>query len=137
MKFAYIILILWNCIEIYTKPTENNKVITYINQPNDGSGNYYFLYKTEDGSFREESGEFKNGILVVTGMYAYKTSDDKEIKVTYQADELGYRIINVQDVDNRFSIPTQKPIDGAVLCSLLGRCAEEGKEGNVSPEGSV
>lgn len=76
--------------------------------------------------------------MTVTGNYAYKSPDGKTIQVTYRADEEGFRIIPANDTtpDDRFNTPMQ-PIDPAVLCSLLGRCNEEGSNGNVNPEASV
>lgn len=48
-----------------------------------------------DGQYREETGELKiignATVYVVTGFYSFKGTDGKTYKVTYSADEHGYK----------------------------------------------
>lgn len=60
------------------------------------SNKFYFRYETSDGSHREESAELKNAgsekeALAVHGSYEYVGTDGVIYKVTYVADENGYR----------------------------------------------
>ncbi|GLV43497.1 Cuticular protein 11B [Carabus blaptoides fortunei] len=119
-----------NCKPKYDK----SEIVSYINSPNDGSGNYYFMFKSSDGTYREEAGDNKNGTMEVVGLYSYKVSN-KTYVVSYKADSNGYRIVPKVDLGDRTK-PPQEPLEPAVLCSLLGRCADEGGTGDINPEAS-
>ncbi|CAG9833622.1 unnamed protein product [Diabrotica balteata] len=65
-------------------------------ESNIGLPNYNFSYETSDGSQRQEEAEIKNAgnekeSLVVHGSYTYVGTDGVTYKVTYVADENGYR----------------------------------------------
>lgn len=59
-------------------------------------GLFLYRYETSDGSFREEKAELKNAgskneAIAVQGSYTYVGTDGITYKVTYVADENGYR----------------------------------------------
>ncbi|XP_018576797.1 endocuticle structural glycoprotein ABD-5-like [Anoplophora glabripennis] len=78
----------------YTNNHSASKIVSHEN--NIGFGNYNFSYETSDGSHREEQAELKNPgteneALAVHGSYTYVGTDGVTYKVTYVADENGYR----------------------------------------------
>ncbi|XP_023029436.1 endocuticle structural glycoprotein ABD-5 isoform X2 [Leptinotarsa decemlineata] len=84
--------------EKYPKPQYPNyresKIVKHEN--NMGLSNYNFSYETSDGSQRQEEAELTNAgsekeALVVHGSYTYVGTDGVTYKVTYVADENGYR----------------------------------------------
>ncbi|KAG5862488.1 hypothetical protein JTB14_007794 [Gonioctena quinquepunctata] len=71
-----------------------SKIVKHEN--NMGVSNYNFSYETSDGSRREEEAKLTNAgskkeALVVQGSYSYVGTDGVTYKVTYIADENGYR----------------------------------------------
>ncbi|XP_026751362.2 endocuticle structural glycoprotein SgAbd-5-like [Galleria mellonella] len=97
--------------------------IAYSNN-NDGSGNYYFSFKTSNGISREESGEVRNSgqnnqFIFIRGFYTYTDPDGQEVKVNYIADDNGYQIVSSPDT----AVPDKIPILGlpaGVTSTLLG-----------------
>ncbi|VEN55605.1 unnamed protein product [Callosobruchus maculatus] len=78
----------------YPKDYATSKIVKHEN--NLGLTNYNFSYETSDGSQREETAELKNAgseneSLAVQGSYTYVGTDGLTYKVTYVADENGYR----------------------------------------------
>ncbi|KAJ8956822.1 hypothetical protein NQ318_014236 [Aromia moschata] len=78
----------------YPKDYGASKIVSHEN--NIGYGNYNFSYETSDGSHREEKAELKNAgteneAIAVYGSYTYVGTDGVTYKVTYVADENGYR----------------------------------------------
>ncbi|XP_056644754.1 endocuticle structural glycoprotein ABD-5-like [Diorhabda sublineata] len=89
----------------YPKSRENNypkfpnyretKIVKQ--ESNIGLPNYNFSYETSDGSRREEAavlkdtGNKKEAVLAVSGSYTYVGTDGVTYKITYVADENGYR----------------------------------------------
>ncbi|KAJ8930608.1 hypothetical protein NQ314_016578 [Rhamnusium bicolor] len=80
-----------------SKYVKNNSVPKIISHENNiAFGNYNFSYETSDGTHREEKAELKNAgteneALAVQGSYTYIGTDGVTYKVTYVADENGYR----------------------------------------------
>lgn len=70
---------------------------------------HYFRYETSDGSLREEAAELKNAgseneALQVHGSYTYVGTDGVTYKVTYVADENGYRASGQHLPQNAWSL---------------------------------
>nr|AWK28324.1 cuticular protein [Nilaparvata lugens] len=68
---------------------ESNRIISYVNEVNlDG---YKFAYESGDGTLREESGGFENGIWTVRGRVSWTSPEGSLFSYSYIADANGYR----------------------------------------------
>ncbi|XP_039283945.1 cuticular protein 47Eg-like isoform X2 [Nilaparvata lugens] len=68
---------------------ESNRIISYVNEVNlDG---YKFAYESGDGTLREESGGFENGMWTVRGRVSWTSPEGSLFSYSYIADANGYR----------------------------------------------
>ncbi|XP_023952893.2 flexible cuticle protein 12-like [Bicyclus anynana] len=93
MKF--IIALCLVSVVVALPPYDEVQVLRYDND-NIGTGDYSYQFEQSDGTKQEQVGELKNeGVVgqaeVVRGSYSWFAPDGYTYKVTYVADELGYR----------------------------------------------
>ncbi|RZF44488.1 hypothetical protein LSTR_LSTR002261 [Laodelphax striatellus] len=68
---------------------ESNRIISYVNEVN--VDNYKFAYESGDGTFREETGGFEDGIWTVRGRVSWTSPKGTFFSYSYIADGNGYR----------------------------------------------
>ncbi|XP_039283946.1 cuticular protein 47Eg-like isoform X3 [Nilaparvata lugens] len=86
---------------------ESNRIISYVNEVNlDG---YKFAYESGDGTLREESGGFENGMWTVRGRVSWTSPEGSLFSYSYIADANGYR--QSAAVGTQFRDPELTPAD--------------------------
>ena len=79
----------------------------------------FFSFKTSDDQERSERGFFaENDVWTVEGFYSYKDINGEEIKVNYQADDEGYRLIDDSTPNRQQDFQPQ--ISKNAILTLLG-----------------
>ncbi|XP_014239616.1 pupal cuticle protein 20-like [Cimex lectularius] len=61
---------------------------------NRGADGYDFSFESDDGTKREEKGEFVNGVWTVKGVSMWRSPDGMMHRTTYTADDNGYNAID-------------------------------------------
>ncbi|CAG9771913.1 unnamed protein product [Ceutorhynchus assimilis] len=112
-----LLVVLVGTYKCFCRPQNDDKLVKYTSEQDENG--YNFNYYIDTGISRNEVAEFKtvgdSKVLAVSGFYEYpgQANDRNTYKVTYAADENGYRAV-VQFGQVPQQIPT------AVLSSLAG-----------------
>lgn len=94
----------------------SSNIISYTNDVS--SDNYSYGFETDNGIAVGENGNSVNNGIQAQGGYSYKGDDGQVYKVTYVADEGGYR-------PQGDHLPTPPPIPKEILESLEQNAREE------------